>query len=358
MTATDVILTVGVILGAGLLSYPIGALLRLPYMLVLVGVGALLGPSVLDLIDVPLTSTGAQVLLTLGVSFILFYGGLHLSVRVLRQVAFGLGMLVIPGVIITAVVCGLVAALVFDVPVTTGLLIGAVLAPTDPAILIPLFRRMGLRPKLEQTIVAESALNDPTGAVLALTFLGVVVTGDGLGAGSVVNFATELGISAGLGIVFGVLLALVMSHSRLGLWRESAGIAVLAIVTLTFFTVTEAGAESGYLGPFVAGLIVGNMDRLRLGMHTDHERDMRSLSDIMVIFVFVVLGANLPFAAIADNWLPALAVLAVLILVARPLVVLVCLLPDRRGAWTRQELLFMAWTRATGVVPAALAGIV
>ncbi len=362
MTATDVILTVGVILGAGLLSYPIGALLRLPYMLVLVGIGALLGPSVLDLIDVPLTSTGAQVLLTLGVSFILFHGGLHLSVRVLRQVAFGLGMLVIPGVIITAVVCGLVAALVFDVPVTTGLLIGAVLAPTDPAILIPLFRRMGLRPKLEQTIVAESALNDPTGAVLALTFLGVVVTGDGLGAGSVVDFATELGISAGLGIVFGVLLALVMSHSRLGLWRESAGIAVLAIVTLTFFTVTEAGAESGYLGPFVAGLIVGNMDRFRLGMHTDHERDMRSLvgslSDIMVIFVFVVLGANLPFAAIADNWLPALAVLAVLILVARPLVVLVCLLPDRRGAWTRQELLFMAWTRETGVVPAALAGIV
>ena len=141
-------------------------------MLVLVGVGALLGPSVLDLIDVPLTSTGAQVLLTLGVSFILFYGGLHLSVRVLRQVAFGLGMLVIPGVIITAVVCGLVAALVFDVPVTTGLLIGAVLAPTDPATLIPLFRRMGLRPKLEQTIVAESALNDPTGAVLALPFLG------------------------------------------------------------------------------------------------------------------------------------------------------------------------------------------
>ncbi len=68
MTATDVILAVGVILGAGLLSYPIGALLRLPYMLVLVGVGALLGPSVLDLIDVPLTSTGAQVLLALGVS--------------------------------------------------------------------------------------------------------------------------------------------------------------------------------------------------------------------------------------------------------------------------------------------------
>ena len=81
-------------------------------------------------------------------------------------------------------------------------------------------------------------------------------------------------------------------------------------------------------------------------------------SDIMVIFVFVILGANLPFRAIADNWLPALAVLAVLMLVARPIVVLLCLVPDRRGAWTREELIFMAWTRETGVVPAALAGIV
>jgi cell volume regulation protein A len=362
MQTTDVILTIGLIIGAGLVAYPVGAFLRLPYMLVLVGAGALLGSSALDVIDVPLASTGEQVLLTLGVSFILFNGGLHLSMRVLRQVAFGLGMLVIPGVIVTAIICGLVAALVFDVPVTTGLLIGAVLAPTDPAILIPLFRRMGLRPKLEQTIVAESALNDPTGAVLALTFLGVVITNDKLGAGPVLDFAKELGISAGLGIVFGVVLSLAVSHSRLGVWRESSGIAVLAIVTLTFFTVGEAGAQSGYLGPFIAGLIVGNMDQLGLGMHSDHERDMRSLvsnlSDIMVIFVFVILGANLPFRAIADNWLPALAVLAVLILVARPLVVLLCLVPDRRGGWTREELVFMAWTRETGVVPAALAGIV
>jgi NhaP-type Na+/H+ or K+/H+ antiporter len=63
-----------------------------------------LGPSVQDLIDVPLTSTGEQVLLTLGVSFIPFQGGLQLSVRVLRQVAAGLGLQVVPGVIITAIV--------------------------------------------------------------------------------------------------------------------------------------------------------------------------------------------------------------------------------------------------------------
>jgi len=60
----------------------------------------------------------------------------------------------------------------------------------------------------------------------------------------------------------------------------------------------------------------------------------------------------------ADHFWPALAVLATLIFVARPLVVLACLLVDRRGSWTREELVFLAWTRETGVVPAALAGII
>jgi potassium/hydrogen antiporter len=153
-----------------------------------------------------------------------------------------------------------------------------------------------------------------------------------------------------------------VSSRRAGIWGESAGVAVLALVALTFVAVQEAGAESGYLGPFVAGFIVGNMDRFRLGMHTHHEVEMRrlvgSISEIMVIFVFVILGANLPFGAIADEWLPALAVLATLLFVARPLVVLLCLIPDRRGKWTREELVFIGWSRETGVVPAALAGLV
>ncbi len=176
--ASDVILTVGMMLAAGLVAQPIADFLRLPRMLLLLAAGAIVGPSVADLIDVPLDSIGIDVLLTLGVSFILFHGGLQLSARVLSRVAIGLGMLVIPGVIITAFIVGIVAYAVFDVPYSMGLLIGAALAPTDPAILIPLFERIRIRPKISQTIIAESALNDPTGAVLTLTFLGVVLSGE------------------------------------------------------------------------------------------------------------------------------------------------------------------------------------
>ena len=76
-----------------------------------------------------------------------------------------------------------------------------------------------------------------------------------------------------------------------------------------------------------------------------------------MILVFVTLGANLPWSDIWDNLLPALVVVAGLILLARPIAVLACLLPDRRGRWTREEIVFLAWTRETGVVAAALAGV-
>jgi potassium/hydrogen antiporter len=356
----DVILTLSLLLSAALVARLVASLIRVPEILVLVLLGALLGPSVLDVIDVPLDSIGAQLMFTLGVSLILFYGGLNLSVGVLRRVWVGLGMLVVPGVFLTAAVTGVVAHVAFDLPWYAALLMGAVLAPTDPAILIPLFVRSRLRPKVAQTVVAESAFNDPTGAVLALALAGLLLSGGGSLAEPVEEFVIDLGISTVLGVVAGVLLAATISSHRAGIWRESSAAAVLAVVTIGYFSLDSAGG-SGYLGAFLAGLIVGNMERLGLAMHSVHEREMRqfafNLADLVTFFVFLVLGANIPFAQLGENLLPALAVLAALLLLARPLTVILCTLPDRRGKWTRHELAFLCWTRETGVVPAALVGV-
>ena len=348
-------------LGAGLAAEFAAELLRVPAMLILLGAGALLGPAVSGAIDVPLNSTGIQVLLTLGVSVILFHGGLQLSARVLRPVAFGLGMLVLPGVILTAVVTGLVASAVFGLPFWSGLLIGAVLASTDPAILIPLFERMRIRPKISQTIVAESALNDPTGAVLALAVAGIVLSGHVSLTHTLWSFVEDLGISTGLGIVFGLLSAVAVSKRWAGIWGEPVSIVVMAVGVGGYFSIDFAGG-SGYLGAFIAGLIVGNMDLFRLAMDPENERDLRTFvgigSDVVVMLVFISLGANLPWSDMRDHFFPALAVVATLIFAARPLAIAACLLPDRRARWSREELVFLAWTRETGVVPAALAGIV
>jgi cell volume regulation protein A len=356
----DVLLTLSLLLGAALAARFVASLMRVPEILILVLFGAALGPSVLGAVEVPFDSIGTQLLFTLGVSLILFYGGLNLSLEVLQRVRVGIGMLAIPGVVLTALITGTAAHVVFDMSWTAALLVGAVLAPTDPAILIPMFVRSRLRAKVAQTAVAESALNDPTGAVLALALAGVVLTGEGSIATPVVEFAVDLGISTVIGLVAGVLLAATISSRRAGIWRESSAAAVLAVVTIGYFSLDFAGG-SGYLGAFLAGLIVGNMERLGLAMHSAHERELRqfafNVADLVTLFVFVVLGANIPFDTLGEYLLPALAVLTTLLLVARPVTVLACLLPDRRGAWTRPEIAFLCWTRETGVVPAALVGV-
>ena len=356
----DVLLTLSLLLVAALAARLIASLVRVPEILVLVAMGAAFGPHALDVIDVPIESLGAQLIFTLGVSLILFYGGLNLSVAVLQRVWVGLGLLVLPGVVVTAVVTGLVAHLVFDLSLTASLLLGAVLAPTDPAILIPLFIRSRLRPKVAQTVIAESAFNDPTGAALALALAGVVLSGEASVAEPVVEFAVDLGISTVIGVIAGVGLAAVISSRRAGVWRESSALAVLTVVTISYFSLDSAGG-SGYLGAFLAGLIVGNMEHLGLAMHSEHEYEMRVFSagsaDLVTLFVFVVLGANIPFDDLGEHLLPALAVLAALLLLARPLVVIACTIPDRQARWTPQEILFLCWTRETGVVPAALVGV-
>jgi cell volume regulation protein A len=329
-------------------------------MVVLLLAGILIGPEVLEWVDIPLDGLGPQLLFSLGVSLILFYGGLELSLRVLSRVGVGLVLLAVPGVVITALVVGAAAALAFDLPFEQGFLIGAVVAPTDPAILIPLFERLRVRPKVVQTVVAESALNDPTGAVLAVTIAAFILEGEDSVAGAAGEFLADLGLSVALGIVLGLLLLVGVSERRFGIWRESPALVAGLAIAAGYVSIDYAGG-SGYLGAFIAGLIVGNSERFGLAARETVRREIGYFSTfathVVVLLVFLVLGANLPLGTIADEALPALAVIAVLVFLARPVTVLACALPDRRAAWTREELTFLAWTRETGVVPASIAGL-
>ena len=78
---------------------------------------------------------------------------------------------------------------------------------------------------------------------------------------------------------------------------------------------------------------------------------------IMRLFIFILLGAQVDFHLMAQYWWGGVIVVVIFMLVARPVTVFACALPDRRAKWSFNEMLFMCWTRETGVIPAALAGI-
>src|SRR5918993_3253759 len=206
-------------------------------MVVLVAAGALIGPSVLGLVSTPLDGVGAQLLFNIGVALILFHGGTGISLQVISRTAVGLGLLVLPGVLLTALIVALVVSPAFGVGFPVALLVGAVLAATDPAILIPLFDRLKLRPKVSQTVIAESAFNDVTGTVLTLTLVGVAEAGSFTLTGPALEFGRELVLGAAIGIAAGLILCYaIASSARAGLWAESPGVAILAVVALVYFS--------------------------------------------------------------------------------------------------------------------------
>ena len=361
MEVEHILRDLGLILGAGLLSQLIATLIKIPEMVVLVAAGALIGPSMLGIVSNPLNGVGAQLLFNIGVALILFHGGTGISLRVISRTSIGLGLLVLPGVLITAVIVALVVWPVFGVAFPVALLIGAVLASTDPAILIPLFDRLKLRPKISQTVIAESAFNDVTGTVLTLTLVGVAEAGSLTFSGPALEFGRELVLGSVIGIVAGLILCYaIASTARSGIWDESPGVAILAVIVLGYFS-TEYLGGSAYLATFVMGLIIGNMDLLGLGHHDEHatllEGFLGQAAEIATLLVFVTLGLNLPFDALSEYFLGGLLVMVVFIFVARPITVLACLLPDRRGSWTKEEIAFISWCRETGVIPAAVASL-
>jgi cell volume regulation protein A len=118
---------------------------------------------------------------------------------------------------------------------------------------------------------------------------------------------------------------------------------------------------SGFMAVFVFGIALGNREFFGLKMKKDeNERLMGHIvttSLAMRMFVFILLGSQIDFGVMARYLPGGIAVVAVLMLVARPVTVFLCALPDRRARWSVREMLFMCWTRETGVIPAALAGL-
>jgi cell volume regulation protein A len=112
---------------------------------------------------------------------------------------------------------------------------------------------------------------------------------------------------------------------------------------------------------FVFGIVIGNKDAFGFSMR---EAEQEKLNDfvtttalMMRMFIFILLGTQVDFSLMGKNLAAGVAVVAIFMLVARPVTVFLCALPDRRAKWTLKELLFMCWTRETGVIPGALAGL-
>ena len=284
-----------------------------------------------------------------------------MRLNVLKQVWPTLLIISTIGVLITAVITGLAAQTLLGLPWIIALLLGATIASTDPATLVPVFKQVKVRAKVAQTVMSESAFNDAMGAILTFAILGIVMgKGEFSLSHSIVDLLKQALLGLAGGVILGYLAAMFIAHEKFSFLAEYAPIVTLMSVAAAYLSVDTLQA-SGFMAVFAFGVVLGNKDLFGFNMERGEEEKLEDFilttSLVMRMFIFILLGSQVNFTLLQQYFWPALAVVAIFMLVARPVTVLACALPDRRAKWTWQELLFMCWTRETGVIPGALAGM-
>jgi cell volume regulation protein A len=359
--AKHLLQTAGAILFFGIVSSLIARKARVPDVAVFLLIGVVLGPGVSGLVHIGAGSVANQLLLIFGSCYILFDGGASLRLRVLKEVWITIAALATLGVVVTAAITAVAAQWTLGVPFMTALLLGATIASTDPATLVPIFRQIRIRERVAQTVMSESAFNDATGAIMTFAVLGVAMgTGEFSISASLADLLKQSAIGIAAGSVLGYLAALFIAHERLGFLAEHAPVVSLMAVIASFLAADRLQA-SGFMAVFVFGIAVGNRDVLGFKMSETEERRLQeyvgTTALLMRMFIFILLGSQVDFALMQRHLAPGIGVVLAFMLIARPVAVFVCTLPDRRAKWTFKEMLFICWTRETGVIPAALAGL-
>ncbi len=359
--AKHTLLSCGLILAIGTLTALAARKASIPDVAVFLVAGILIGPAALGLIEIKADSALNQIILLFGASYILFDGGASLRFKVLKQVWITIVVIATAGVLITAAVTGLAAHFVLGVPMIVALLLGATLASTDPATLVPIFRQVHIRDRVAQTVMSESAFNDAMGAIVTFGVLAVAMgTGEFSFATSLLDLIKQSAIGIAAGAALGYLAVLLIAHERWAFLAEYAPVVTLVAVIGAYFA-ADGMQASGFMAVFVFGIVLGNKESFGFAMQAGETQKLDEFvlttAFIMRLFIFILLGAQVDFGLMKQYWAGGVVVVVILMLVARPITVFACALPDRRARWSFGEMLFMCWTRETGVIPAALAGL-
>lgn len=362
ISANELVLIMASVATIGVIGGWVAQKLKLPDVVIYLILGVAFGPTFLNLVNMEAFPTANEIILTFGSAFILYEGGREVKLKILNEVKVSVGLLASLGVFITAGIVGLTAHYVFNLSIGPSFLLGATIASTDPAALIPVFKTVPIKNKLKQTVISESAFNDAFGAILFTSILTGLTMTQRVG---ILATSLELVFMILIGLLVGIGVALIAvgisSDKKYGIFHGYAPIISITVVVFAY-EISERFGGSGYMAVFIAGLVYGNKKRFGLWVPDEdyisgvHFRE--NLATIARMSIFIVLGTHLNLNSLLEYGIGAIIVVLVLMFIARPIVVLICTTFDKKANWSKNEKLFMMWVRETGVIPAALSGII
>lgn len=337
---------------------------KIPDIVFFLVTGILMGP-VWHWLQPSQNSLFVSTLFQLGAAIILFIGGTEIRLKVLQGIWPSIVSSATLGVIVTMLVLGFVIHCLFHMPWILAMLISSLLAPTDPATIIPVFEQIPIRERLRSMLESESAFNDATGAVLFSILLTSALSKSHFSIGlAVFQFIWQafLGIAigfftSGLGRFFQFRFLRKSNDGRSGIDHTWLSLSVF----LVSYLLGQWISGTGFMAVFVSGIIWSDKEVLPWRASEDRVQTthshLRFLSQILRAFIFVLLGSEISWSAFSRYLNVSIIIAVTLIVLARPLTVWFTISWDPLSRWQMKEQLFMMWVRETGVVPVVLSGI-
>lgn len=358
-----VLLVLSLLFFASIFTDKIGYKFGVPALLLFLAVGMLFGPDGIghffndNGMGYMLGVSSAQAIGTIALCIILFSGGMDTKLSDIRPVmAPGLTLATI-GVLLTAVITGVIIYFVFgwlnavaSVSIWVALLMASTMSSTDSASVFSILRTngVGLKHNLRPLLELESGANDPMAYVLTTTLIGVVTaTAADISLLEIIQtIIVQLVMGAVMGFLFGKVIVEIMRKVQLS--NESLYPIMVLTACIFIFSITYYLKGNTYLAVYIGGLVIGNSKFTR-------KRQTRSFFDgltwLSQLMMFLVLGLMVHPKDLlhTEVLVPCLVISIVMIFISRPISVFLCMLPFRK--YTTQDKLMLSWVGLKGAVP-------
>jgi NhaP-type Na+/H+ or K+/H+ antiporter len=349
VTTNQILIGVGLILALAVGSQVLASRLRIPAIIVLLPAGFIAGALTTDVDPQRLLGPAFEPLVSLSVAVILYDAGLSLDMGKLkghtRKVVI---RLIVLGVLITWALAASVAAPLLGMSRGAAVMLGIILVVSGPTVVGPLLSFVRPKERLQQVLIWEGSLIDPVGGILGALVFHAVVASTRKGPGSQFSqFAASVGIGLAGGVIGTALLWLLLRRLRLGeVLGTTAQLATVIAVAAACDVVRE---DAGLLAAIFMGLALAN----RRGFDVPARRPFfETLVQLIIGVLFISISATVTPQSLRHLLLPALALIAVLVLVARPAAAFASTM---RTDLTTGERAFIGWMAPRGIVAAATA---
>ncbi len=349
MTTNQILTGVGLILVLAVGSQVLASRLRIPAIIVLLPAGFVAGALTSDVNPQNLLGPAFEPLVSLSVAVILYDAGLSLDMRKLkghtRKVVI---RLIVLGVLITTAFAASVAAPLLGMSRGAALMLGIILVVSGPTVVGPLLNFVRPTERLQQVLIWEGSLIDPVGGILGALVFHAVSASTSKGPGSqLAQFAASVGVGVAGGVIGTALLWLLLRKLRLGeVLGTNAQLAAVIAVAAACDVIRE---DTGLIAAIFMGLALAN----RRGFDIPSRRPFfETLVQLIIGVLFISISATVTPASLRHLLLPTLALVAVLVLMARPIVAFASTLGTDLN---KGERAFIGWMAPRGIVAAATA---